>query len=167
MTHKTGTLPEQLSVNYPKFKKKKTKNFKIIITFVFNYCTTLWTDITKILGEKVRDISNLALIILFIISKRTGKRSPTGINHCSCFNPPPLISWVAQIQDTLSPLSDAASHCGTVRRSKQHKGLCLPQLHQAADRPTSRVLPGCTGLERASITHLENEAGDSTGRRQI
>lgn len=85
---------------------------------MFNYCNTLWTDITKILGEKAQEVYNLALIILFIISKGTGKQSPTGISHNSCFNLPPLISRVAQIKDRPSPLPDAASHCRALRKEQ-------------------------------------------------
>ena len=126
MTQKTHTLPVQLYVNYSKVKKEII--FWIIITCVFSYYNTLWTDITKILREKVGGVSNLALIILFIISHGTGKWSPTGISHCSCFNPPPLIWATWEIKDRASLLSDVVPHCRAVRRSKQHKALCLPGL---------------------------------------
>lgn len=47
----------------------------------------------------------------------------------SCFNPPPLISWAAQIKD--GPFS--CVWCGAVGRSRQHKTLCLPGLCWAAN----------------------------------
>lgn len=83
----------------------------------------------KLLEKKVHGASNLALILLFIISNETGKRSPTEISHYSCFNPPPLISWAAQIKD--GPFS--CVWCGAVGRSRQHKALCLPGLCWAAN----------------------------------
>lgn len=55
-----------------------------------------------------------------------------GISHHSCFNPPPLISQVAQIKDRPSFPSDETPCCGALRRSKKHKAHCLPGLCKPA-----------------------------------
>lgn len=155
MTHKTHTLPELLSVNYAKVKKKKKKKGTIFKS-LSHLCsiTVILCELTsqKILGEKAQEVSNLALIILFIISKGTGKRSPTGISHHSCFNLPPLISRVAQIKDRLSPLPDAASLQGFEKGASSTKAFVC---HGHINQTMSWVLPGHAGWarpERASIS---------------
>lgn len=127
------------------------------MTHVFYYYNTLWTDITKIAGKKkVHGACNLALILPFLPSNGTGKRSPAEITHCSCFNAPPLISWAAQIKDRPFCCVWCGGWLGAVGRSRQHKALCLPGLCWAASpRPMDSARLLCAAGKMFPVSHLE------------
>lgn len=150
MTQKAHTLSGQLYANYSKVKITR-KNSKIVTAHVFHYYNTLWTDITKIAGEKKKKVhgaSNLALILLFILSNETGKWSPTEISHCSCFNPPSLISQAAQIKGR--PFSWV--WCGACGQSRHTKPFVC---QGCAEQPAlvAGTVPGCSVLlEKCSLS---------------